>query len=300
MNKQWLAVSLLAALLVAASGCRGNSPETVSAGSSSSTLASVPTPVKMSAKEPLVVSGPLIVEHEVDVAAQRDGVVTRILAEPGERVQVGDLLAQLDDQQLSSDLEAQRAKTRSIEADLKNWEAEAKVMQSDYERAKKMWDADIITKEQLEHAQFKAESEQWDIQRVRELLTNSREQERSMELELEKTRIRAPFAGLVARRYVRVGQEVAKNDRLFWVTAEAPLLLRFTLPEKFLGHIRKGQQLPLTSPDFPDEQHIAQVTAVSPVVDPASGTVEVLVELLGASGQLRPGMTASVRLNALP
>jgi RND family efflux transporter MFP subunit len=300
VNKHWLAVSLLAALLVAAAGCRGNNPETVSAGSSSPNPATVPaTAVSPVKADPLIVSGPLVVEHEVDVAAQRDGVVTRILAEPGQRVQVGDLLAQLDDQQLSADFEAARAKTRSIEADLKNWEAEAKVMQADYERAKKMWDADIITKEQLEHAQFKAESEQWDIQRVRELLTNARQQERSLELELEKTRIRAPFAGLVARRYVRAGQQVAKNDRLFWVTAEAPLLLRFTLPEKFLGHIRKGQQLPLTSPDFPDERHTAQVTAVSPVVDPASGTVEVVVVLIGSSGQLRPGMTASVRLDNL-
>ena len=301
MNKHWLTVSLLAALLIPIAGCRGNNPETVSAGSTVPNAASIATPAETPAltREPLEVSGPLVVEHEVDVAAQREGIVTRILAEPGQRVQVGDLLAQLDDQQLSSDLEAQRAKTRSIEADLKNWEAEAKVMQSDYERAKKMWDADIITKEQLEHAQFKAESEQWDIQRVRELLTNSHDQERSLELELEKTRIRAPFAGLVARRYVRAGQQVAKNDRLFWVTAEAPLLLRFTLPEKFLGHIHKGQQLPLTSPDFPDEKHMSQVTAVSPVVDPASGTVEVVVELIGSSGQLRPGMTASVRLDAL-
>ncbi len=301
MNKHWLAVSLFAALLVLMAGCQENNPETVSAGSSTAGSA-IAAPAEASAikREPLEVSGPLVVEHEIDVAAQRDGVVTRILAEPGRRVQSGDLLAELDDQQLSSDLEAQRAKTRSIEADLKNWQAEAKVMESDYERAKKMWDADIITKEQLEHAQFKAESEQWDVQRVRELLTNSHQQERSLELELEKTRIRAPFAGLVARRYVRAGQQVAKNDRLFWVTAEAPLLLRFTLPERFLGHIRKGQQLPLTSPDFPAEKHAAQVTSVSPVVDPASGTVEVVVELIGSSGQLRPGMTASVHLDALP
>jgi len=300
VSKHWLAVALIAPLVVSLAGCQGNNPGTVSAGSSTPIPASMPTPADSAAKpDPLLVSAPLVVEHEVDVAAQRDGIVTRILAEPGERVKAGDLLAELDDRQLSSDLEAARAKTRSIEADLKNWEAEAKVMQSDYERAKKMWDADIITKEQLEHAQFKAESEQWDIQRVRELLTNSRQEEHSLELELEKTRIRAPFAGLVARRYVRAGQQVAKNDRLFWVTAEAPLLLRFTLPEKFLGHIRKGLQLPLTSPDFPEEKHIAEVVAVSPVVDPASGTIEVGVELIGPLGQLRPGMTAIVRLDAL-
>jgi membrane fusion protein, multidrug efflux system len=250
--------------------------------------------------EALTVSGPLVVEHQVNVTAQRDGVIAQIAAQSGQRVRSGDMLAALDARQLSADLEASRAKTRAIAADLKNWEAEAKVMQSDYERAQKMWDAQILTKEQLEHAKFKAESEQWDILRVRELLTNARQSERSLELEVEKTRVRAPFAGLVARRYVRTGQQVIKGDRLFWVTAEAPLLLRFTLPEKSLGRVRKGQQLPLASPDLPEEKHTARVIEVSPVVDPASGTFEVLVELVGPPGRLRPGMTASVGLDNLP
>ena len=86
----------------------------------------------------------------------------------------------------------------------------------------------------------------------------------------------APFGGLVARRYVRVGQSVAKGDRLFWVTAEAPLRMRFTLPERFVGRLQKGQELPLSSPDLPQEQHVARVLEVSRVVDPASGTIEVL------------------------
>ena len=132
---------------------------------------------------------------------------------------------------------------------------------------------------------------------MRELLNTSRQEERSLELELEKASITAPFDGLVARRYVRVGQSVSKGDRLFWVTAEAPLRMRFTLPEKFIGHLKKGEELPLTSPDAPQEKHTAKVIEVSPVVDPSSGTIEILAELVGARGELRPGMTANVRLD---
>ena len=71
------------------------------------------------------------------------------------------------------------------------------------------------------------------------MLTNAQAAERSLELEKEKTRITAPFDGIVARRYVRVGQKVAISDRLFWVTAVAPLEVKFTLPERFLG---KGKE----------------------------------------------------------
>ena len=78
-----------------------------------------------------------------------------------------------------------------------------------------MWEAQIIPLEQLEHAKFKAESDEWDVKRVSELLINSQQVEHSLELELEKTRISAPFDGVVARRYVRQGQSVTRNDRLF-------------------------------------------------------------------------------------
>jgi membrane fusion protein (multidrug efflux system) len=301
-KKKFMLSAFLGTLLLAA-GCGEKKPETVAAAPPPapsvlpSTTVEGLTAVQRKAEETLTVTGPLIVEHQVDVTAQRDGVVSSISLEAGARVKTGTALAHLDDRQLTANLEAARAKTRSIDADVKNWQAEAEVMQADYVRAQRLWDLKLISEEQLQHAKFKAESEQWDIRRVRELLTTSHEEERSLELELEKTRISAPFNGVVARRYVRVGQGVTKGERLFWVTAEGPIRMRFTLPEKFVGHLKKGQELALTSPDVPQEKHTVKIKEISPVVDPSSGTIEVLVELIGPHGNLRPGMTANVRVD---
>ena len=277
-------------------GCGGEKPGTVAAAPPNQPAAPPSTPPQPAIEEGLSVSGPLIVEQEVEVMAQRDGVVTNISADAGARVKAGTVLATLDGRQLTANLEAARAKTRSIQADLKNWEAEAKVLEADLVRAQRLWNEKLIAEEQLQHAQYKAESDQWDILRVREQLNTAKEEEHSLELELEKTRIAAPFDGLVARRYVRAGQTVAKGERLFWVTAQGPLLLRFTLPEKFVGHVQRGLVLPIISPDVPGEKHSARIKEVSPVVDPSSGTIEVLAELLGDHGNLRPGMTANVRI----
>ena len=71
------------------------------------------------------------------------------------------------------------------------------------------------------------------------------------------------------------------------------------LPEKYAGQIKKGQELPLSSPDAPAEKHLARVVEVSPVVDPSSATIEVLAELSGPRGELRPGMTVVVRVFSL-
>jgi len=296
--KRSLILSLFAAAALTACGedkaasrpLEAASPQTKQAPASSAAPAHVPS------EDPLVVSGPLVVEHQLDLTAQREGIIAKLLADTGKRLRAGESLAQLDDRQIRSELEAARAKTRSIAADLKNWQAEEKVLRSDYDRAKKMWDADLLAKEQLEHAKFKVESQEWEIRRVGELLTNSRETERGLELELEKTRVRAPFDGLVARRYIREGQSVSKGERLFWFSAEEPLRLRFTVPEKYLSRLKMGQELTLTSPNFPQDTHKARVIEISPVVDPASGTGEAMVQLIGPAGKLRAGMSASLRI----
>jgi len=287
-----LAPAAIVLLVLLLNGCEETKPAQASATSPALVSPSAPTQAASSA--PFIASGPLVVENQVDVAAERAGVLSRIMAEPGTRVSKGQVLATLDDRQVQADREAGAAKTRSIEADLKNWEAEAKVLDVDYQRAQKMWEAQLITKEQLDHARYKAESDHWDVQRVRELLTNARETQRSLDLEYEKTRIRAPFPGLVARRYVSPGQRVAAGDRIFWVTAVAPLRVKFTLPERFLGQIKVGQKLTVSSPDIQETAHTAKVIQVSPVVDPSSGTIEVLAELQGAPGQLRPGMSVAI------
>jgi len=244
----------------------------------------------------LEVTGPIIVEHEIQMTAQRDGVLSKIFLDAPARVKTGTVLAQMDDRQIAANLEAARAKSRSIENDLKNWQAEAEVLKADYARQKTLWDLGLTSAEQLQHAQYKAESDQWDIKRVQETLNTARQEERSLELELEKTKIIAPFSGVIARRYVREGEAVKQGDRLFWVTSEAPLLLRVTLPESYFGHVRSKQTFEVTSPDVPGEKHAARVKEISPVVDPSSGTFEMLVELVGNRGALRPGMTANVRI----
>jgi RND family efflux transporter MFP subunit len=245
------------------------------------------------------VSGPIIVEHQIEVMSQRDGIVAKIFVDTGARVKAGTLLAQLDDRQITANLEAARAKSRGIQADLKNWQSEAQVLKADYARAQNLWDLGLTSEEQLQHAKYKAESDQWDIKRVEESLNTARQDERSLEIELEKTKIIAPFQALVARRYLHEGQNVAKGDRMFWITAEGPLMMRFTVPENFFGRIKRGQLMEVNSPDVPGESHAARVKQVSPVIDPSSGTFEVLVELTGDRGTLRPGMNANVRLENL-
>lgn len=242
-----------------------------------------------------VASGPIVVENQVDVEALREGVVATILAQPGTPVRKGQLLAKLDDRQISADLDAAAAHVRALEDNLENWRAETKVLMADRARAEKLYAAQVISKEQLEHDVYKEEADEYEIKRESESLNNARDVERSLELEKQKTEIRAPFDGVIARRYVRAGQKVAVGDRLFWVTALGPLEVRFTLPESFFGKVQQGEQITLASADVaPDAKFAAKVIQVSPVIDPSSGTMEVLARVTEPASALKPGMLVNI------
>jgi RND family efflux transporter MFP subunit len=295
MNSRILAVTLWAGAGVVMQGCGGGpSPSAAATSSLVKPVEAAVNPAPVVAKE-FVASGPIVVENQVDVAAQREGVISRIVVDTGTRVRKGQLLATLDDRQLTAEHDAAEAKLRSIQADEKNWEAQNNLDKVDLQRAEKMMSYDLITKEELDHARYKVTESQYEAQRVKEDEKNGEDQLRALGLELEKTRISAPFDGIVARRYVSAGQKVGMGDRIFWVTAVAPLLVKFTLPEQFLGEIKKGDAISITVAESP-KPHPAKVTLISPVVDPASDSIEVEAKLEGAPADLMPGMTAQVHL----
>jgi membrane fusion protein, multidrug efflux system len=250
-----------------------------------------------SAERPLEVSAPVLVENQIEVLAQRDGVISSLAVDADTRVAKGQLLATLDDRQLVAERDAAAAKMRAIAADVKNWEADQQIVEMDLNRDDEMFKANLITRKQLEHSRTKLEGTKYEVERERQNYLNAEANLKALELELEKTRIVAPFSGVVARRYVRAGQRVAASDKLFWVTATEPLLLRFSVPEGYAAKIKRGQSVTVLAPAASSGEFRAAITMVSPVVDPGSGTIDVQAKLISPTAGLLPGMTAIVRLS---
>ena len=286
------------------SNSSANTASASAPASAASTQPQLPPPATSAtpaeAEEEFVASGPIVVENQVDVAAQREGVVSTLNADVGTMVRKGQLLATLDSRQLGADQDALKAKVRSIAADVKNWEAETRVAQADRDRAEGMWKSQLITKQDLDHARYKTEASEFEVDRERENLRNAEAMLRSSQLEGAKARIVAPFAGVVARRYVRLGQKVAKDDRLFYVSATGPLRVKFMLPERYLDRVHLGTLVEVVPVSLPGQRDRARIVLVSPVVDPSSGAIEMVAELIAPSLELRPGMTARIALGKGP
>jgi RND family efflux transporter MFP subunit len=257
-------------------------------------------PAQATAPDDLVATGPVTMEQQLDVVAQRSGVIASLDADVDMGVRSGQLLARLDDRELADDRSAADYKAKSLEADLKNWEAEVEVRKADLRRAEELRKDGINTQEALDHVKYDLTATEYEVERQRGVMESAQAALRSLDMEMEKTRIVAPFDGEVSQRYVRKGQYLHIGDRLFQVTGNSPLEVRFTLPAREGAALRRGSLVTVSAtPDF-QVTVPAAITHLSPVVDPGSGTMEVTAVLSRKIPGLLPGMVATVRVPRRP
>jgi RND family efflux transporter MFP subunit len=217
---------------------------------------------------------PLTVEQQADVVAERDGRVAAVKVEIGDHVRRGEVLALLDDRALQAARAEKAARIGSLNARIQTSQAE----RSQAER--KTNAADLRRAQAMRAEKTLAEAEL-----------------RTADVALDQSRVKAPFDGVVGRRSVREAQGVRKGDALFWITAQAPLRILFTVPESALAFFPRGAKLELSTADYPHLKQPASVFRVSPVVDRASGNIEVIGNLEKPSPLLKPGMSMQVKLS---
>ena len=260
-SRSILFVVAVAASLIFGSGCGASSPAQVasqSASNSSSAPAPAPTAnlrspssaILQSAKSYTTV-GPLVALQQADIAAERDGRVVKIAVEIGDHVQKGQVLALLDDSMQRASRDAQKARVASLQAQVLDWQAEQKSVEADLRRADTMRADKIISQESWEHVKYKLDETVAEVARHRADETVAEDELEAANLQLEKSRIVAPFAGVVGRSSVRIAQQVKEGDVLFWITAVAPLRILFTVPESEMAAFTNGAALLLTTPDYP-------------------------------------------------
>jgi RND family efflux transporter MFP subunit len=241
--------------------------------------------------------GPLVVEQQADVVAERDGRVTSVSVEIGDHVRRGQALAMLDDRALQATRAEKAARIDSLRAQVQTWEAEQKSNEADLRRADAMRAEKILDDEDWEHVQYKLTETRSQVARYKAEEIAAEAELRAADVELSQSRVTAPFDGVVGRRSVHDAQAVKKGDALFWITAQAPLRILFTVPESAMAAFPRGAKLELTTADYPSLKQPAIVFRVSPVVDPASGSIEVIGSLEKPSPLLKPGMSMQVKLS---
>ena len=230
------------------------------------------------------------------MGAEREGRIIEVAVQIGDHVHGGQLLARLDDRMLQAACAAQKARMAAAQAEVRNWKAEQESARADLRRADVLLKEKILSQENWEVSKYKVDEATAQVERYESEQAVAGADLNAMQVALDQSRIVAPFDGVVGRVSVRAEQQVKEGDILFWITAEAPLRVLFTVPESAVRWVSVGTALELTTPDYPGLRQQGHVLRLSPVIDPASASIQVIGALDHPSPLLKPGMSMQVRL----
>ncbi len=206
-------------------------------------------------------------EVEVQVFSQAARRVVELRVEEGDRVEKGEVLLRLED-------EEQRSALARVESQLRKASRELG-------RQKNLYERELISEQAMNDATY--ELEQLELSRA------------DAERELGYTEVKAPIRGVITRRLVDLGDTITVNQHLFDLVDFETIVARVYVPEKELPRLRLGQPARLVPSALRGAPSRGEVMRVAPVVDPQSGTVKVTVDVPTES-RLLPGMYVEVEL----
>jgi membrane fusion protein (multidrug efflux system) len=216
----------------------------------------------------MTVTGTLRSDESADVSAEIDGRVAGVHFTEGEAVAQGALLFTLDDAVYRAELATAEA---NLELSERNNERAIELLQRN---------AGTVRARDEAQAQLAIDRAEVDLARAR----------------LDKTRIIAPFAGVVGLREVSVGGYVSPGHVLVNLEDIDPIKVDFPVPERALSAVEVGQPIEVTVTAWPDRTFEGEVYAIDPRIDPQGRSIAIRATIDNGERLLRPGLFAAVRL----
>lgn len=216
------------------------------------------------------------------VAAAVSGVVAALPARAGDRVERGAPLVELDAAEAELRLAAARGELEEAAARLT-------LARSNLERLRGLFEDQIISRQELEDAA--AEEAAW-LGRKAQLAADVERLERDVRLSV----IRAPFSGTVVAERTAVGQWLAIGEPAAEMVDISDLEVVVEVPERELGDLRRGVDVPVTFEALPGVEVEGKVRAVVPRADPRSRSFPVRISIPNQDGRIGVGMLARVGL----
>jgi len=210
-----------------------------------------------------------------EVSSRTSGIVQEIFVREGQVVRAGDLMVQLDTTEVAMDLAQARTEltTRQVDFDV------AILGQGDFLNPEEREDRERIL-------------------RATTGLDNAQVNVRRAEMELDQTRIRAPFTGRVANLKAVEGSFISSGSEVLTLVQLDPIKVEVNVLEAEMAYLREGRRATLQFPAFPGERLEGRVETINPVVDPETRSSRVTVVLRNPDHRIRPGMYARVTLEA--
>lgn len=185
------------------------------------------------------VNGTFQAAQRISFNAENSGRITKILVDEGSRVVKGQLLAHVETDLLSVDLGTAQDAYQNAARDLARFESS--------------FATGGVTQQQLDQARLNARNAKARLQQAK--------------VRIGDANIKAPFSGIVNKRYIEQGAYISPGNPLFEIVDVSKLKLALSVNETQVASLKKGDEVPIKCAVFPDKKFKGRITFIAPQAD---------------------------------
>jgi RND family efflux transporter MFP subunit len=249
---------------------------------------------------------------EAPVLARASGYIVKRLADIGDRVAAGQVLAQIEapelDQQIlqaKAQVDQSASAIQQAQANLVQGQANLQLAEVTKDRWQKLFDKGVVSRQENDTYRAQWAAQQANVDSLGKAVAAARSNLGASQANLARLNdmrsyqtVRAPFSGVITLRNVDTGVLVTEGSTLLYRIAQTDRLRTYlNVPQAESGSVRPGQKATLVIPDLANRKFPGVVTRTANALDPSSRTLLVEVQAPNSEGLLLPGMYARVDLS---
>lgn len=275
-----LGLVLVAVLGLPLAGCGREEPEARAPGREVKAAVAVVAPRPVA--DLVAATGHLEAAQSAQVSTRAMGWIERLHVDAGDRVRRGDPLVSIDDSDVS-------AKRSQVEAGIAEAQAVLQNATTRAERFRRLREQQSVSQQQLDDVLTQ-------VERAESGLRSAQAMREEVQVHLGYLSIRAPFDGVVVRRFVEAGNMASPGTPLLQLEQNDRMKVVARVGEKDIGRVAVGDTVMIEVTSVPDARFRAPIERIGGATDPGSRTYDIETHIDNAAGRLRSGMFARVLL----
>jgi len=250
----------------------------------------------------LQATGYVTARREATVSAQITGTLTKVMIEEGEHVEVGQVLALLEDTAQKAALAQAEAQLRASEAQLVQFESQVAQSRRDLKRAEDLVGRKLVSEQAVETARTQVEMQGAQLQTQKKQVELAQAGVQAARVQLDYCTIRAPFSGVIIAKAAQVGEIVSPfsagggftRTGIGTIVDMDSLEIEVDVNESYINRVVAKQKVEAVLDAYPDWKIPGHVIAIIPTADRSKATVKVRVALDQKDARIVPDMGVRV------
>jgi RND family efflux transporter MFP subunit len=227
-------------------------------------------------------TGDILAGESVRLFGQIPDRLTEVLVDVGDHVRRGQVLARIRDEGLKAGVEQIEANLRAAQSSLAN-------LKDELARTESLYAVGAVSSQTLEGVQTQTETAEAQVEQFQAALIQ-------VQSSYQNALITAPFAGLIAERYLQAGDLVGPGLPVFRLVNMDHVTARSDVSQERVGQMRIGLAARVTVSSYPGTVFHGDVVRITPVLDPMTRMSTVEVGIDNQDGRLKAGMFAEIHL----